>query len=827
MRRSASLSILLSCALPLLAQESPQLKAFHERMDARLKAHPFFSKVKMETVFVEPFLFYVEKAPDDAPDYARTVINGYRPFLNVLVEQFDTCYLKPLALERSADAPAYAIAILNSAGRYLDFRTAINDPSLSNARAHYTPSLQLAVTYQDTFSRGNSKREELQSLLHEFVHAMQHAYAKNGEMPKPVWFNEGLAEYRSACNHMASSLRELPLQNSHVQALAFGYLGRAGRYYISPIADLVSANSYGEIVEQAKRRCKGEVRGDLAVGMFYSQAEMFVRFLHEGNEQKYRKAFVHYMAAVQNGGSGLEVFQNTFDCKKPEQMSALEADWLQWLDAVLRPQYPKMPSLAKAPAGDAAGLTMAMEPPIAFDGKGLAWSAEDLAERLAGARRLCSLGLYEAALAVLPPEGEQKEPSQLAFQTRERARISALKKLRETVLLDCDKTKPTIALGGVRGKYVRRDEASVFLQVGKVEQQLSLAAFGPTELLREGNRLKLFQGRECWLEIWLLWLKGQSLGSLKDKLARGFTTLDDLRQDLTTDFDANAGRGAQMLAQLQAMPAVAEAQEARRQLAILTALVRDNAAAPLLTKRKAGIEQLARAYAERAFRPDDLDALGVTGSVQALGDGRITVTYPDSDKAPTADFTPVPEDARKWLGKMARLPYGGRSGLSPIKGGYQLIGSELLRWALPLTGPQVVEFDFRFDEQVYPDFLVVMSVHDGAGLFANPGGSVQVLDVHDEELDPSPLGGTTVIVGEPNKLRLDFDGKKVLTASVNGKVSSTVDVGRLLGGELWLLVHTGSPIKISNLSITGKPDPRDPQAMRERFVARVLGELWR
>ena len=40
----------------------------------------------------------------------------------------------------------------------------------------------------------------------------------------------------------------------------------------------------------------------------------------------------------------------------------------------------------------------------------------------------------------------------------------------------------------------------------------------------------------------------------------------------------------------------------------------DHAAAPLLTKRKAGIEQLARAYAERAFRPDDPDALGVTGS---------------------------------------------------------------------------------------------------------------------------------------------------------------------------------------------------------------------
>lgn len=827
MRRSTSLPLLLSCALPLLAQEDPQLKTFRERMDARLKAHPFFSKVKMETVYAAPFLFFVEKAPDDSPDYARAVINGYRPFLNVLVEQFETSYLKPLALQRAAEAPAYAIAILNSAGRYLDFRTAINDPSLRNARAHYTPSLQLAVTYQDTFSRGNTKREELQSLLHEFVHAMQHAYAKDGLMPKPAWFNEGLAEYRSACNHMASSLRDLPLQNNHVQALAFGYLGRAGRFYVSPIADLVKANSYGEIVEQAKRRANGEVRGDLAVSMFYSQAEMFVRFLHEAKEQKYRPGFGRYMAAVQAGGSGLEVFEKALDCAKSEQMAALEAEWLQWLDGVLRPQYPKMPSLVKGQPGGAAALAMAMEPPSAFDTKGLAWSPEDLAERLAGARRLCVLGLYETALAVLPPEGEKLEPDQQAFQKRERERITALKKLRETVLLDCDKTKPTLALGNVRGKFLRRDEANVVLQVGKAEQKVPLSAFGPTELLREGNRLKLFQGKECWLEIWLLWLKGQSLGSLKDKFARGFTTLEDLKLDLTNDLDAASGRGAQVLAQLQGMPAVEDAAAARQQLAELTALVRDHTASPLLTKRKAGIEQLARAYAERAFRPDDLDALGITGKVQALGDGRITVTYPDPAQAPTADFTPVPEAEREWLGKQARLPYGGHSGLSPVPGGYQLVGSELLRWALPLSGPQVVELEFRFEEQVFPEFLVVMSVTDGAGLFASPGGSVQVLDVHDEELDPSPLGGTTVIVGKPNKLRLDFDGQKVLTSSVNGKVSSTIDVGRLQGGELWLMVHTGTPVKITNLSITGKPDPRDPQAMRERFVARVLAELWR
>lgn len=826
MRRSISLLLSMCCALSSSAQDDPQLKAFRERMDARLKAHPFFSKVKMETVYAAPFLFFIEKAPDDSPDYARAVINGYRPFLNVLVEQFETSYLKPLALPRSADAPAYAIAILNSAGRYLDFRTAINDPSLGYARAHYTPSLQLAVTYQDTFSRGNTKREEIQSLLHEFVHAMQHAYAKDGLMPKPVWFNEGLAEYRSACNHMASSLRDLPLQNNHVLMLAYGYLG-AGRAYVSPIPDLVKATSYGEIVEQAKRRANGKVRGDLAVSMFYSQAEMFVRFLHEAKDQKYRKGFGQYMAAVQAGGAGVEVFEKALDCAKPEQMAALETEWLQWLDGVLRPQHPDMQSLVKGQAGGAAALTMAMEPPVAFDTKGLAWSPEDLAERLAGARRLCVLGLYETALAVLPPEGEQLEPAQQAFQKRERERITALKKLRETVLLDCDKTKPTLALGTVRGKFLRRDEANVVLQVGKAEQNVPLSAFGPTELLREGNRLKLFQGKDCWLEVWLLWLKGQSLGSLKDKLARGFTTLEDLKQDLTTDLDAASGRGAQVLAQLQNMPAVEDAAVARERLTELSSLVRDNAASPLLTKRKAGIELLARAYAERAFRADDLDALGITGTVRALGDGRITVTYPEPAKAPTADFTPVPEAERKWLGKQARLPYGGRSGLSPIAGGYQLVGSELLRWALPLSGPQVVELEFRFEENVFPEFLVVMSVTDGAGLFASPGGSVQVLDVHDEELDPSPLGGTTVIVGEPNKLRLDFDGQKVLTSSVNGKVSSTVDVGRLQGGELWLMVHTGTPVQISNLSITGKPDPRDPQAMRERFVARVLAELWR
>lgn len=279
----------LAVALP--AQDP--WKDFRTQLDQSLRSHNFFSKVKVTAIERKPFLFYVEQAADGSADHEVAVVNSYMPFLKELVEQWNKHYGKPLNLAASPKAPGYAIAILSSGGRYLDFRTAINDPSLANARAHYTPDLRLAVTYLDTFGGGGRKIDDIQPLLHEVVHALQHAHAKDDEMTKPVWFNEGLADYRSSCDTMASSLKEPPMQEDHLKALTFGYASRAGRPYVNTIAELVAPTSYADVLGLAKKRV-AQIRPELALAMFYAQSEMVVRFLHEANGGARAQQFVQY-----------------------------------------------------------------------------------------------------------------------------------------------------------------------------------------------------------------------------------------------------------------------------------------------------------------------------------------------------------------------------------------------------------------------------------------------------------------------------------------------------------------------------------------------------
>lgn len=812
------------------AAQDEEWAAFRTQLDNALRLHNFFAKVKVTAVEHRPFLFYIEQAPDGREDHEKAVVHGYLPFLRELVAQWDQHYGNPLALTRSGRAPGYAIAVLSSAGRYLDFRTAIGDPSLANARAHYTPELRLAVTYQDTFAFGGSTRvEELHSLLHEVVHAMQHAHGKDDKMTAPSWFNEGLADYRSACTTLAASLREPPLQEHHLVALAFGYANRAGRPYVSPIADLVEPTSYAAIVERAKKRSNGAARPDLVLSLFYSQAEMFTRFLHEVDGGALKPQYLDYMRLVQQGGSGLATFQQAFACATPAQLTALEQKWLRWLDGVLRQRAPSLPSLFQdAPAG---GPTKdePLPPPIAFDPAGLAWQDSDFDERLAAVRRLCARGLYDAARTMMPDAAAATVPARKEQCERESERLAGILQLRQQVLDDLAKSKGQLALGDVRGRFVRRTEqGEIVLLVGKAERTMPLAALGPKELVREGNRLKAFAGRAVWLSIWLRWLGGERLALMKSDLAKEFRSVQALRAELTAEFVAGPGGAAEALLAMQSMPRSDDPKVAQQQLARLQELLAVDGRSPLLQARKDAIEGLARAYAERSFRPDDFSALGLTGAIETK-DGVTTVSYRDAKASPNADFVEVPEADRTWFVPRPKLPYGGAVGLTPAGTGYQVAGTTHLRWAVPLRGAFRIEVVYRVSPADDGHLDLFTMVEDRWTASCHYGGSVQLLHARaDDDTSIAPIGGGAQILTEAaNTWVIEFDGTKTLVVTVNGKETARVDTRGHQQGELWLLPHCGSPMAIESITVRGTPDPRDPARLRDRFVARILGGLWK
>lgn len=819
----------LAAALSAQADLPEDYRSFRASIERSLREHPFFSRVSFTLVDKPPFLFCVERPANDARDWELGVVNGYLPFLKELLAQWEEHYRRPAELVRRPEAGGYALAVLSSAGRYVDFRTAVGDPSLAMMRAHYTPSLRLAVTYQDTFARHNTKGEERHALLHEFVHALQHAHAADGRMPKPVWCNEGLADYRASSTNLAASLREPPLQANHVAALAFGYANPAGRFFVAPLTDLVAANSYQEVLELAQRRNGAALPADTVLSMFYAQAEMFVRFLHEGEQGRYRAGFGRYVQAVQRSEAGVTVFERAFDVAGAEAMARLDAEWLRWLDATLRREYPTMRDLTKGAA--AAAGTVPLAPPVPFDAAGFAWAAADLDDRLAGARRLCAAGDYEAALQLLPADADAPAERH-AFLQRERARIDGLIALRDAALADLVQKKGSLSVvvgdAVVKGRVVRIDGGAIVVQAGRAETVVPLAAMTPAVLLGEGRRLKRFEGPERWLEAWTRWLKGDPLKQLQGTLQLDYPTLKALRQDLAGDCDPQYGAPAAALLELARLPQVDDQAGAAASLQRLRELLRRHGRTPLFERRKASIDKLARAFAERAFRLDDPEALGLRGAATRADDGTVHVEYVAGSPSPDADFTLLAGKELEGLPpQAARIAWSGQSGLAATADGWQLVGSAWLRWAVGLSGRQAVEIEFAIRADFVPDFGVAMCAGEGRMMLVHPTGGVQVFDVEQQVFDAIG-GGATLMVDQTHKLRIEHDGRKSMQVSLDGKPTARVqDVGRMTAGDLLLWVHASTPVAIRRIAVDGVPDPADPQRLRDRYVQSVLATLRR
>jgi hypothetical protein len=808
---AAALAALAALAGSRLAAQKPT--PFQEELTKQLKNHQFFRNVSFDLdASHAPFLFCLQNSlRRDETDYDIKVVNNILPFLTELAGLFDATYCKPQGLLPRADASQFAIAILASRGLYDDYARATNDPFLHHTLAHYNNELRLAVTYRAF--QGDAS-EERHSLLHEFVHAMQHAYSTTGRMTKPVWFNEGLADYRASGTNIAASLRTPELIPLHVDCMAFGYATPEGRRHVLPLADLVVPENYAQVVAAAGKHAGAEVNVDLALTMFYAQAEMTVRFLHEAADGRYRAGFLRYFKAVEGGASALAAFQDAFDAKAPEAMAAIEQDWNAWLGALLEKRLGVPVDLATG-----GGLKRAaLAPPAAFDVKTLAWRPDEVDDRIAGARRTCMQGRYAAALQLLPEtvDGPQDQQQRLA---REKKRIAALPALCDKVVADFVKRGAAIDVDGVKGKVLRRDGDDVVLQVGKAERAVH---FAPALLLREGGRLKAFALIDCWYEAYLRWLKGDTRADMKELLDKGFSTMVELRQDLTFDLDAQYGAEAVLLEALLRESLPDDRDAAVQALARLRAATA--AAGPLLGKRKAAVEQFARALAERAFALDDAAAMGIHGSVQKTADGRLRIEYRDPAAAPGLDFAAMPPAEMK-IEEQTRIAYDGPTAVRADGKRWSAIGCGLLRWAAPLTGPVELELEYLLPGEGSELELFFCRA---------PGRHLEVIvdgriGIEDQVSRISDVVGKMepIYLDKLHKLRVVHDGSKKVTVQLDGKTTAELpNVGNCVGGELLLYVRSSQPVPIHSLVVTGRLDPSDPPAVRERFVQGVLQQLW-
>ncbi|MBK8100302.1 MAG: hypothetical protein IPK26_24640 [Planctomycetes bacterium] len=798
---------------------------FTKKLGAELGRHPFFANVDFTIDgSTAPYQFYIQRPAKDDPTYNRQITNGYLPFLKKLTELFTADYVTPLGLQRSPQAPAFAIAVLASAGNYRDYAQAVQDSGLHWARAHYTPSMRLAITYEDRFAQHNTNVDERRALLHEFVHALQHAYSTTGEMPKAAWFNEGLADYRSSCTHVATSLDAPPLLDSHLATVANGHLRAQFRRVMLPLADLVAQADYGAVIAAVKARPGGAFDQRLALQMFYAQSELLVRFLHEGQGGKYRPGFLDYTRRMLAGEAGLPAFQAAFAATTADALAAIEHDFLGWQTEVFRGRYgKKFPDLAKV-RDKKANEPMPLPPPIALDLTGLAFTAADVDEQVAGARRLCSRGDYEGALAMLPAVAA--DPAKTLQVAREQQRIEAVIALRDAVLADAAVKKPAMVLlcDGVehKGKFVRREADAVFLTVGKEERRLPLRALAPAALLK----LRKFEGKERGMELWLKWLSGASEKALAELLKLSYSTIDDLRGDVARPLDAEHGAAAAALWALQRLAEPTSVADAQKAMEAAIAAVLPVRHLPLLQARREAVLQVIRALAERAFAVDDAATVGIRGAVQKLGDGRLEVRYPGGT-ATNADFTAVDTGKGAELDDgLPQISYDGPTQLAVRGKGLELIGSGVLRWAVGLRGRQEIELTYEFAGFGVFGIVVCLDEETGSHLTVQADGTVTIVDTKTRMVDQ--LGsGIELFEKQRYRLRIVHDGEKRLETWVDGKrIAEVPNVGSCVRGDLCLFVRSSNAIKVGELKIVAQMDPADPLPLREAFVTAAQTRLW-
>jgi hypothetical protein len=428
-------------------------------LQEQLKRHPFFKAVSFQIDSSHPtYTFLLQQSLNrEEKNYERLIINPILSYLTKVEEIFVKTYCEPNGLQRRADASRTIIAVLASRGLYDDYARVTSEPSLHASLAHYNPTLGLAVTYRSGFGSGDAQSER-HSLLHEFVHALQHAYSSTGRMPAPMWFNEGLAEYRSAHTNMVRSLDEPPHHDGQLEWHRRCWQ-RAGRRHLIPLSELVALETYETAVAAIRRQVGQQVDRGLALACFYTQSQMLVRYLHEGEQGRHRAGFVRYFGAVQTGKRGLDTFRDCLGLPHEADLKAMEAGFISWLRQTL------VQSHGVGRGAGAEAETAPLKPPVAFDTKVLAWSSEDGPDRVAAARTLAAEGRYAAALAMLPTDAETAQlPAELrSMLGRERYRMQDLIDLRSKLVQALPAKAGEIELAGQRGRLQRIDQDHVVL----------------------------------------------------------------------------------------------------------------------------------------------------------------------------------------------------------------------------------------------------------------------------------------------------------------------------------------------------------------------------
>lgn len=818
------------------ALKNDPVYAYRGEVREDMKGDPFFTRIEYSEHIDGRFAFYIQANPG-LPFYEKRLIGDYLPQLQKLEGAFEKLLATPLKLPRHEQRPGYAVAILSSRGAYVDFQEGhqIDGHSM---RAHYDPTRRLAVTYEQLYADQQQTRDERQAILHEFVHALQHAYYSGPDlMPKPQWFAEGLAEYLA--ESQTATGKAVAAEQAAVLLTMFEQ--GAGAIFANGLRDLVTADGpgYGQVVQAALRRAPGTVPdsefADAALGAFYAQSTLLTQFLYDGKAGQYRGGYLRYVRAVMTGATGWQPFADAFgDGFDAGRMEAEFIAFLRQRGRELRPRIDlahdaRLPE-SKAGATGAGAPSAVIAIDRTFSPEELALDPTEWSSQLGLALREARHGRLDEALARLTTT-EADDADGKARIERERARLDSLIAARNSLLgknrfvaLDHDgKT--------IRGRVVEVENGIVTLTKGSATIEIPMAALSAGTLDRELDK-KRNQGLRIpgLVRAYLLVLGGEDEKAVDKHLTRAGAEVKALQRDLD-GYPAlqTLGEAAALIDGLARAPVPADRDGAAATFETIRELLKRHAGTAVVQARNDELRRYATLLAEKTFDPTDPTCLGLKGDAR-LRDNEITLTYDFSDEAQLRDFVENNGYAPMLRGNSEQPAQLQQQGTK-----MRLAGTACYRHSMPFSAPFTVRLSLALAPVIQGNSmrwggLFALGVcGDDAGNFvaASSMGPLSILDqATGIAADHQPTAAPEIRFQHAYDYELIHDGRTITWKLGGETLVSTDEIGNRKSGSLFLSVDTSAgAVLITKLSIAGVVDDAALTPIKNRWVAAKVADF--
>ncbi|MBL8896361.1 MAG: hypothetical protein JNM84_01980 [Planctomycetes bacterium] len=800
--------------------------------------HSFVRKIDFETRELgQRFVLVVQQPSRRTDAYVQSIVDRYAPLVERLEQTFVAEHAQRFGLERRADYSVYAILVLASEGDYLNFWKSEGRAGTHRfLRAHYQQQERLAVTYQEAFApraeREQAERTERHAFLHELVHALQHSYGPSKfDLPRGLWFNEGLAEYLAL--HLpetgSSLVPELRAEDALRTVLELQRKDRP-HYLLSPISSLVAAGSLDLVVRAAARRAlslgvqpDGERFVSMALEAFYAQSTLWVCFLHRAYEGRHVKRLGDYVRRVSSGAASPQPFLDAF---QGFELAGLEREFQQYLRSEAEKRKweyvapPAAPVASSAAGASSTAANASEEADASFDPASLACDADDERTRLALALREASEGRIGAARTALLALRSASDAAIRARAAREQARVLQFEGHRDALLKSLASGQKLLRWerGGEKlsGKVKAFADGAVTVLRGSSEVKLGLEEIPPHQWGQEFLRTKFAPASDGTI-AWCLALGGQK--DFEKHLPKSDaeiwkTDLSELLPLLSTaELAAFLDRAART-----ALPTgEAAGQSAIEELRRVLARTRGT---PLHHAKCAALQGYTRELYGVIFDAQKSGLPGLHAQATAKDSGRWQLAYEFQSADELQDFVAVEylEGRRAEMGKLA---YSRAESKLEVKDGAWVGRGQLCyRHRLAFGPGTVVRYKFSLggSGSQFPYFLIGLN-DDGRESFLAclNHGYLEAIDLSAQHYQASDTEGDFVF-GTTYEMELRCDAEGRFLAFRNGKEVARVVAGPRTAGGVFLFLHSEFPLRMQRFEIEGAPEPAALRALRRAWV---------